>query len=126
MEIKLLKDRGHMAAGDRLKFTSWKNNSDGSIQGTIVSDQNASPVHFERGEFIRLNVFKSTVTVEVSNLGLPADLEDDLQCHLEVSNDSIHSWDVDGDYFKRTEEVNQFLRDAGVPMDAEINLCFSW
>lgn len=123
MEVKLLVDQGELKAGNLYKFVSWKNHSDGAIQGETSEGW---IVRFERGEFIRQRVFTSTVTVDVSQLGLPVDLEDDLQCHLEVSNDSIHSWDVEGDHFKRTEEVNQFLRDAGVPMDAEINLEFSW
>lgn len=126
MRILMIKNYCDYKFGDVLSFVSWRNEKDRSISGKIGS-MSAEFVNFPHGTFRRLDVFKASYKVNVSNLGLPSDLEDDLMCHLEVGNDTLHRWDSsDFNSFERREEVNQYLEDAGISLDSEIVLSFSW
>jgi len=124
MRIQVIKDLEKFSAGTEISFASWRNEKDRSISGKLTHDSEF--IHFDAGTFRRLDVFRVSYTVDVSNLGLPHDLSEDLQCHLEVSNDSHHDWNTEDEWFSRTSEVNQYLNDAGVPSNGQIILHFSW
>lgn len=124
MRIQVIKDLENFSAGTELSFATWRNEKDRSISGKLTHE--GEFIHFDLGTFKRLDVFEASYKVDVSNLGLHHELSDALQCHFEVCNDSLLDWDVKGDWFPRTSEVNQYLEDAGVPLDADIVLSFSW
>lgn len=124
MQIQVLSDIHNYTIGEVVNLVAWKSENDHSIYGKTTG--NGDLLHFPRGTYKRLNVFVSSVTVDVGELGLPEDLYDDLVCYLEANNDTIHKWRVSNTYFPRTNEINEYLREVGVPMDADINFKISW
>lgn len=124
MRIEIIKDLENFSAGTVLSFASWRNEKDRSISGKLTHE--GEFIHFDLGTFKRLNVFKATYKVYVSNLGLHHELSEALQCHFNVANDSLLEWNTEDEWFEGTSEVNQYLDDAGVPGDAEIIFYFSW
>lgn len=126
MQIKILKDIENFSAGDVPTLVSWRNNEDRSI--SIKVSESSEFINLPLGTFRRMYVFEACYTVEVSNLGLPHKLEEQIQCDLEVSNDSHHHYDPEDQFemYSWTKEVNKYLEDAGVPLDAKILLSFSW
>ena len=124
MRIQIIKDLENFPVGTELSFASWRNEKDRSISGKLTHDGDF--IHFEVGTFKRLDVFKSSYTVDVQSLGLHHELQEAIQCHFEVCNDSLLEWNTEDEWFEGTQEVNQYLDDAGVPSDAKIILFFSW